>query len=114
VTKLEVKDRYVSFTAERARGKIVESLAVLVGIQKRRSQMNQKRRKDLARAATMIEEAKQVIQDAANDEEMALENLAENLKEGQRGETMQTAVSYMEEAVDRCDEAISSIESAGE
>ena len=66
--------------------------------------MNKQRRKRIEEAVTLIEQAKDIIEEVSGDEE-AFENLPESLQYGERGEAMQTAVGSLEEAVDSLEEA---------
>ena len=66
--------------------------------------MNKQRRKRIEEAVTLIEQAKDIIEEVSGDEE-AFENLPESLQYGERGEAMQTAVDNMQTAVGSLEEA---------
>lgn len=69
--------------------------------------MNKDRRKDIARAVELllsaqsaIEEARGVIDDAANAEREYYDNMPENMQSGDRGQQADTAASKLEEVRD--------------
>lgn len=74
--------------------------------------MNAARRKQLASAVKLIEQAQAIIQEAASDEQDAFDNLPESLQDGDRGQTMQDAISALESADGACDELTGFVEEA--
>jgi hypothetical protein len=60
--------------------------------------MNNDRRKDISIAAALIERAKDILEDAANAEQEAFENMPESLQQGEKGEAMEEAIGVLEEA----------------
>lgn len=75
--------------------------------------MNAARRKQLAAARELIEQAQAIIQEVASDEGEAFENIPESLQEGERGQAMQEAISELESAESCCDDALTAIDNAG-
>lgn len=67
--------------------------------------MNNERRKRIASALEQIEEVKSEIEQLAEEERGAYENMPESLQESERG-------NAMEEAADNLDNAASSLEEA--
>lgn len=76
--------------------------------------MNKQKRKRIGEAVTLIEQAKDIIEEVSGDEEETFENLPESLQYGERGEAMQTAVDNMQTAVGSLEEAVNSLEEAAE
>ena len=74
--------------------------------------MNKARRKALADIQSKIEELQCLLEDIKDDEEMAKDNMPENLWESERYEMMEEAVSNMEYALDNLQDAIDNIEEA--
>lgn len=69
--------------------------------------MNANRRKQIAEAAKLIEQAHDLIlaaseqlEDVRTDEEDAFDNLPDSLQETDRGEAMQEAIDNLQEAID--------------
>ncbi len=71
--------------------------------------MNKQRRTSLQEASRLFDRATEIISDARDDEQYCLDNLPENLQNSERYENMENAVDYLEDALDRIDEARSYI-----
>lgn len=76
--------------------------------------MNNQRRKDIAKAAALIEDAKSILEDALAEEQEYLDNMPESFQNGEKGELAQAAIDALDEAGQHLDDAISAIETAGE
>lgn len=76
--------------------------------------MNDKRRKALTEATNFLDNAKNLIEEIKSEEEDALENMPEGLKEGDKGEKAQAAIDALDEAMGYCDDAINSVSTATE
>ena len=59
--------------------------------------MNRAKRKELDRAATLIGEAKDIIESVASDEEDSFENLPEGIQDSERGEAFCEAFEVLAE-----------------
>ena len=70
--------------------------------------MNKARRAELAKASSLLEDAKALIEAACNDEQEAFDNLAEGLKQT----TMSTAIDLMTSALEGIENAINDTEEA--
>lgn len=68
--------------------------------------MNNARRIELCKAKKLIGEARDIIEDVMNDEEMAFDNLPEGLQQTMRGETMEENVDILSEMLDNIDDVI--------
>ena len=76
--------------------------------------MTKYRRKQLAKAVELLQEAQQIIEEVKDEEQEAFDNLPEPLQYSERGEAMEEAISELEEVCDSMDGIISSVEAAGE
>jgi predicted metal-dependent hydrolase len=76
--------------------------------------VNNQRRKDIAKAAALIEDAKSILEDALAEEQEYLDNMPESFQNGEKGELAQAAIDALDEAGQHLDDAISAIETAGE
>lgn len=72
--------------------------------------MNKPRRKELERALAMIAEARAIIENCADEEQEAFDNMPEGLQESERGEKMEEAISAMVDAYETLEEVESNIE----
>lgn len=68
--------------------------------------MNNTRRKEIDKAIGMLEEAKSILENVASEERDAYDNMSENLKGGERGETMERCADALDEAVSSLDEIV--------
>lgn len=76
--------------------------------------MNKDRRKGIAKAQTLIDEAKAILESAQSDEQDYYDNMPENMQSGDKGQKAGSRADALQEAVDACDEVISNIERATE
>lgn len=67
--------------------------------------MNAQRRKQIVKAAGLIAEARNILENVMNDETEAYENLPETFQNGTQGETMQDYISALEDAIAQLEEA---------
>ena len=73
--------------------------------------MNNSRRLKLSALQGKLVEIKEYIEEIKTDEEMAFDNMPENLQGSQKGEESEEAIDYMDQAIDSIEEAIDSIDS---
>lgn len=76
--------------------------------------MNKARRKELSRAVELLEEAQSIIESCRDEEQEYMDNMPENLQESEKYYVAEEAVNNMDEAYDKIDEVINSVESAME
>lgn len=72
--------------------------------------MNKSRRDMLSRSIDRINEAKNLIDDVSIEEEMAMENMPENLQETERYTSMEENVENLQASSDLLDEVLEYIE----
>lgn len=68
--------------------------------------MNNERRKSISIAATLIERARDMLDDAKNEEQDAFDNMPESLQESERGQLMEETIGVLEEAYTGLDTAL--------
>lgn len=66
--------------------------------------MNKVRRKRLAEAIDLINQAKGILEEVKDEEQEAYDNLPESFQYGERGEQMQEYIDSMNEAYENLDE----------
>ena len=71
--------------------------------------MNKQRRKEITNIISELEIIKSRLYEVLNDEQIAFDNMPENLQYSMRGEESQEAIENMEEAVNGLDEAIENL-----
>lgn len=76
--------------------------------------MNNERRKELARAFELVEEALTIVQTVKDAEQEAVDNLSDRFPGSERVEKMEETVSSLEEADDALEQALVGIEAARE
>lgn len=76
--------------------------------------MNKERRKQLAQAQEMLEQAQSIIEDCLGEEEDYRDNMPENLQGSEKYEVADNACDNMQYALDNISEAISNVEEAQE
>jgi molecular chaperone GrpE (heat shock protein) len=76
--------------------------------------MNKERRKQLAKAQEMLEDAKSIIEDCLSDEEDYRDNMPENLQGSEKYDIADSACYNMESVIDSIDSAVSCVEEAQE
>lgn len=74
--------------------------------------MNKPRRNELNKIIDSLYELQDKIDSLKDDEETAFDNLPESLQYSEKGETMETIIQYLEDALDNIEEAISNIDDA--
>ena len=72
--------------------------------------MNRERRKRIAKAYGLIEEAKVILEEVKEDETEAYDNLPESFQNGDRGEEMQGYIEMLDEAYNYLDDASSIVD----
>ena len=72
--------------------------------------MNNERRKLIAEAIDYVEQAKNLLDAAKEEEQECFDNLPEGLQQSERGQQMEENVSTLESAVDALDEAVSGLD----
>lgn len=73
--------------------------------------VNKSRRESLAKAVSMIEEAKSILEDVGSDESDAMYGLEEHFSETERYSMMESNVDILEDSVSSLDDVLSSLES---
>lgn len=68
--------------------------------------MNAERRKKISEAQDLMNKAKEILSDAANEEGEAYENLAENLQESEKGQRSLEYSEKLQEMADTLDEYV--------
>lgn len=76
--------------------------------------MNAARRKEIEKARGLIEEAKQILEQAQSEEDDYYGNMPENMQQGDKGQKAEQAASELQEAVDSLDGVLGNIETATE
>ena len=71
--------------------------------------MNKQRRTKLTEISNKIEKIKSELYDVLIEEEIAFDNMPENLQCSMRGEDSEEAIEYMENAIANLSEAISEL-----
>ena len=76
--------------------------------------MNRDKRKRLDVAITLLNQARDIVDEVLNEEQEGFDNLTEGLQASERGQQMECAVTNLNDAIDNIDGAISYIEEAQE
>lgn len=71
--------------------------------------MNKERRKKIKEATKMIERGVSILQDVANEEMDALENLPDAIRDSERGMEMEEGIEYLESAISDIPDYLSDI-----
>lgn len=66
--------------------------------------MNRERRKEIAQALAMIDEAKTLLETCRDDEQEYFDNMPESFQSGEKGELAQTAIDLLDEAISGLEE----------
>ena len=74
--------------------------------------MNNDRRKTIATAIELLEQAQSLLEPIQEEENDAFEALSENLQASEKGEAIGTAASNLQDAIDSIESALSSLEEA--
>ena len=72
--------------------------------------MNKKRRESIAEAIELLNKARDILETCHEEEQEYLDNMPENLQQGDKGDIAQEAIDGLEAAVDQINEAIDSVE----
>ena len=65
--------------------------------------MNKARRKEIARAIELMEQAREILESVRDEEQEAFDNMPESLQGSERGEAMEEYIYTLEEAVENLD-----------
>ena len=76
--------------------------------------MNNRRRKEIKKAVLSLETALNIVSDVAGEEMDCLDNIPENLEGSDMYEKINNAVSLLEDAEEKIDEAIENLIEASE
>ncbi len=71
--------------------------------------MNKSRRIRIDKALILLEQAKDIIYDVMNEEDISFNSLSEGLQQTMRGEQMEENINEMEEVIDKLDESVDSL-----
>ncbi|MBY3038917.1 hypothetical protein [Rhizobium laguerreae] len=71
--------------------------------------MNKERRKEIARALAMVEEAKSILEICRDEEQDYFDNMPESFQGGDKGDVAQTAIDALDEAVSNLDDVVSAV-----
>lgn len=74
--------------------------------------MNAKRRKEIDRAAELIEQAQQILAVAAEEEQDYFDNMPEAFQDGEKGERANEAAEALEEVATNMADAMETLEEA--
>lgn len=75
--------------------------------------MNKARRKKLAMAGDILDNAKAIVEEVMYEEEDALGNMPENLSDSDQAEAIEEAISNLDSAITSIEEAQEALEEAG-
>jgi len=76
--------------------------------------MNDERRKKLREAVDCLCRALSLVDEVANDEREAFENLPEGMRQGEKGSWMEGAVDLLNDAYSKIEKAVGNVETASE
>lgn len=65
--------------------------------------MNKVRRKEIAKAIELLEQAREILESVRDDEQEAFDNMPESLQGSERGEAMEEYIYTLEEAIEAID-----------
>lgn len=71
--------------------------------------MNKARRKRIAEAAELLDQARGILEEVRDEEQEAHDSLPESLQNGERGEEMEAYIDALASAGDYADEAYNAI-----
>ena len=75
--------------------------------------MNAQRRRQILRAVDLIEQAREILQNATEEEAEAFDNMPESLQDSERGQKMLEYIDSLETAVSQLEEAAEVAENCG-
>jgi len=76
--------------------------------------MNADKRKELAKAIQLLEDAKSIIESIQEQEQECFDNLSEGLQQSERGQRFEELAGILGDAVGSVETAIEEVESASE
>jgi len=76
--------------------------------------MNKERRKRLSNIAGQLESLKGELEDIQSEEQESFDAMPESLQNSERGESSQTAISELDDAIGHFDDLVDAVERAGE
>ncbi len=65
--------------------------------------MNKVRRKEIAKAIELLEQAREILESVRDDEQEAFDNMPESLQGSERGEAMEEYIYTLEETIEAID-----------
>ena len=74
--------------------------------------MNKSRRKEIEKAMELLEEAQGIIESCRDEEQDSYDNLPESIQDGERGQSMDEAISALDDCVENIEGAIESASEA--
>lgn len=74
--------------------------------------MNKQRRADIARAKTLIDEAKSIIESASEEEREYFENMPESMQNGEKGERASDVAASLDEQAGMLEDITQSLDDA--
>lgn len=72
--------------------------------------MNKQRRKDIEKATALLEQAREIIDTAQEEEQESYDNLPESIQDSERGEAMYTNIDTLQTASDNIGDALDTLE----
>lgn len=76
--------------------------------------MNAKQREELSQIRSELEELSGRVSSIRDDEQDKLDNMPENMKSGDKGSSLENAVSQLDEAVSSLEDVMGNLEAAAE
>ena len=76
--------------------------------------MNKHSRKELEIAISLIENAEEIVRNIRDDEQEKFENLSEGLKQSEKGQKFEEAISALDDVLDHLQEVTDGINLASE
>lgn len=65
----------------------------------------------LEKAASLIGEAHVIIEELRDEKQEVYDVMSERVQEGERGQALESFIAYLEDAMNGCDDAITTLES---
>ena len=72
--------------------------------------MNKQRRKDIEKATALLEQAREIIDTAQEEEQESYDNLPESIQESERGNAMYDNIDTLQTASDNISDALDTLE----
>lgn len=76
--------------------------------------MNKENRKELEKAAALIEDAREIVERIKDDEQEKFDNLSEGLQQSEKGQKFEETVSALDEVFYHLEEAVDGISTSSE